>query len=137
MKKIAHYRRNASNKNGGFNERVTWQLSKGPMTGLQLSELLKVSLRDFNRNIRGVIKPGQTCRVARSNPVPVDGVTDYTYTLLEKPKRITPPSPKPTITTIKAMAQRGEEQRVAATLAAERRARMIAKGWHPSCWVEE
>jgi hypothetical protein len=85
MRKIPHYRRN-SHPNSGLKEKICWQLSKGPMTGRELSALFNIPLASLSTNIKECIsKPVRTMQIIATNPVQVGRATDYTYTLAGTP----------------------------------------------------
>lgn len=128
MRKLAQYRRN-NHPNSGFKEKVTFQLSKRPQTGRELSAFFHVTLGEFNGLMRGCLR-GKTVVIEAANPVPVDGCTDYTYTLIST-SRITPARPQTMIISRRSLAERGEDKRQQHIEAAKRRARLIKKGINP------
>ncbi|AER33632.1 hypothetical protein [Pantoea ananatis] len=128
MRKLAQYRRN-NHPNSGFKEKVTFQLSKRPQTGRELSAFFHVTLGEFNGLMRGCLR-GKTAVIEAANPVPVDGCTDYTYTLIST-SRITPARPQTMIISRRSLAERGEDKRQQHIEAAKRRARLIKKGINP------
>lgn len=128
MLKQPHYRRN-QHPNSGFKEKVVWQLSKHPMTGRELSALFHMSLGQFNSLMRGCLR-GETAVIAASNPVPVDGCTDYTYTLLST-RRTTHKNPKAIVVSWRAFGMATDDSQRINTLAAQRRARLIDAGLYP------
>lgn len=131
MLKVAHYRRNA-HPNSGFKEKFGYQLAKGPMTGRELCALFNMSLAEFNHNIRDCIRrQGETLQVEASAPVKVGRATDKTYTLVRKPRRVTPTKKKEMVVSWKQLACKGEEHKQQAIEAAKRRARLIKKGINP------
>ena len=130
MRKLAQYRRNTL-PNSGFKEKAVWQLSKGPRTGRELSALFHMTLGEFNGLMRGCLR-GKTVIIEASEPVPVDGCTDFTYTLVST-RRITRSHPETMIVSRRSFAERGEDKRQQNIIAAEKRARLISRGWYPSC----
>ncbi|PKH21440.1 hypothetical protein CIG19_16710 [Enterobacterales bacterium CwR94] len=131
MRKIAHYRRN-SHPNSGFKEKLGWQLSKGPMTGRELSALFNMSLADFNSNMNDLLRrPGETLQVIASEPVKVEKCTDHTYTLARKPRRVLPKTRNDCCVSLKQMVNRSEEKRQECIAAAKRRERLIKAGLWP------
>lgn len=133
MRKIAHYRRN-NHPNSGLKEKICWQLSKGSMTGRELSALFNIPLKVLNTNIRECIaKPVKTMQIIATNPVAVGKATDYTYTLAKKPCRVVPAQRNDCRVSYKQMAGRSEETRQQCIAAAKRRARLIKAGINPGC----
>jgi len=130
MKTHNFYRRNA-HPNSGFKERVCWQLSKRSMTGRELSALFHMTLGEFNGLMRGCLR-GKTAVIEAANPVPVDGCTDYTYTLIST-SRLTPTRPQTMLISRRSLAERGEDKRQQNIIAAEKRARLIKRGWYQGC----
>lgn len=130
MRKLSFYRRN-SHPNSGFKEKVTFQLSKGPRTGRELSAFFNMTLGEFNGLMRGCLR-GKTVVIEASEPVPVDGCTDFTYTLVST-RRITRSHPETMIVSRRSFAERGEDKRQQNIIAAEKRARLISRGWYPGC----
>lgn len=128
MRKLPQYRRNAA-PNSGFKERVVWQLSKGPKTGRELSALFHMSLGQFNSIMRGCLR-GETAVITASDPVPVDGCTDFTYTLVST-KRITHKNPKAIVVSWRAFGMATNDSQRINTEAAQRRARLIKAGLWP------
>lgn len=130
MRKLAQYRRN-THPNSGFKEKVAWQLSKGPRTGRELSAFFHMTLGEFNGLMRGCLR-GKTVVIEASEPVPVDGCIDYTYTLI-RTRRIVSSHPETMIVSHRSFAARGDDKRQQNIIAAEKRARLINKGWYPGC----
>jgi len=130
MRKLAQYRRNI-HPNSGFKEKVAWQLSKGARTGRELSALLNLTLGEFNGLMRGCLR-GETVVIEASDPVPVDGCIDYTYTLI-RTRRIVSSHPETMIVSRRSFAERGEDKRQQNIIAAEKRVRLISRGWYPGC----
>lgn len=131
MLKQPQYRRNR-HPNNGFKEKVAWQLSKHPMTGRELSALFNMSFAEFNHNIRDCLRrQGETLQVEASAPVKVGRATDKTYTLVRKPRRVTPTKKKEMVVSWNQLACKGEEHKKQAIEAAKRRARLIKKGINP------
>ncbi len=126
MRKLAQYRRN-THPNSGFKEKIAWQLSKGPRTGRELSALFHMTLGEFNGLLRG-----KTIVIEASEPVPVDGCINYTYTLI-RTRRITRSHPETIIVSRRSFAELGEDKRQQNIIAAEKRARLISRGWYPGC----
>lgn len=136
MKKIAMYRRGRGCPNDGFKEKVTYQLSKRPMTGSELASILKMSLREFNHVISPEIRRTKVATITASEwTTDSEGNRDRTFTLTSSPKRIAPKvTPQKTIViSWKSFAEAGEEQRQKNILAAQRRARLIKAG----LWITE
>lgn len=130
MRKLAQYRRN-NHPNSGFKEKVTFQLSKRAHTGRELSALFHMTLGDFNGLMRGCLR-GKTAVIEATCPVPVDGCTDYTYTLIST-SRLTPTRPQTMLISRRSLAERGEDKRQQNIIAADKRARLIKRGWYPGC----
>lgn len=130
MRKLAQYRRN-NHLNSGFKEKVTFQLSKGPQTGRELSAFFHMTLGEFNGLMRGCLR-GKTAVIQATNPMPIDGCTDYTYTLVST-SRVTPSRPQTMLISRRSLAERGEDKRQQNIIAAKRRARVIALGFNPGC----
>lgn len=129
MRKIAQYRRN-NHPNSGFKEKVTFQLSKRPMTGRELCALFHMTLGEFNHQMRECLKPCKSLSIAASDPVKVGKAFDHTYRLESKPKRLVPLNSVPIIISGGGF---DEERRQQAIIAAKRRARVIAMGLNPGC----
>ncbi len=127
MLKVLNYRRN-SHPNSGFKEKVVFQLSKKPMTGRELSALFHMSLGQFNSLMRGCLH-GETAVITAADPVPVDGCTDFTYSLIST-SRITPARPQTMLISRRSLAERGEDKRQQNIIAAEKHARLIKRGWY-------
>lgn len=133
MRKLPHYRRN-QHPNSGFTEKVVWQLSKKPMTGRELCALFHIPLSDFNRLMGEAIRrEGQTARFLATDPVKVGALTDRTYTLERKPKRVTPAHKNDCRVSYKQMGNRNEESRQKCIEAAKVRAKLIKAGINPGC----
>lgn len=133
MRKIAQYRRN-NHPNSGFKEKLAFQLSKGPMTGSELCVIFKMSLSEFNSNIYDVLhKKGETLQVNATDPVKIGRVTDKTYSLARKPKRVPPTKGSQLVVSWKQLANTNEEKRLECEAAAKRRARLIKAGFNPGC----
>ena len=130
MRKLAQYRRN-THPNSGFKEKVAWQLSKGPRTGRELSALFHMTLGEFNGLMRGCLR-GKTVVIKASAPVPVDGCTDFTYTLVST-RCIMRSHRETMIVSRRSFAERGEDIRQQNIIAAEKHARLISRGWYPGC----
>lgn len=128
MLKLPQYRRN-NYPNSGFKEKVVFQLSKRPMTGRELSALFHMSLGQFNSIMRGCLR-GETAVITATNPVPVDGCTDFTYTLVST-KRITHKNPKAIVVSWRAFGMSTNDSQRRNTEAAQRRARLIKAGLWP------
>lgn len=130
MRKIAQYRRN-NHPNSGFKEKVTFQLSKKPQTGRELSAFFHMTLGEFNGLMRGCLR-GKTAVIEATDPVQVGSCTDYTYTLVST-SRVTPSRPQTMLISRRSLAERGEDKRQQNIIAAKRRARVIALGLNPGC----
>ena len=130
MRKLAQYRRN-THPNSGFKEKAVWQLSQGPRTGRELSAFFHMTLGEFNGLMRGCLR-GKTVVIEATEPVPVDGCIDYTYTLI-RTRRIVSSHQETMIVSRRSFAERGEDKRQQNIIAAERRARLISRGWYPGC----
>ncbi|KAA5932362.1 MULTISPECIES: hypothetical protein [unclassified Pantoea] len=129
MRKLAQYRRN-NHPNSGFKEKVTFQLSKRPMTGRELCALFHMTLAEFNHQMRECLKPCKSISISSSDPVKVGRVFDHTYTLERKPKRLVPLNSVPIVISGGGF---DEQRRKEAIIAAKRRARVIALGLNPGC----
>jgi len=129
MKKIAMYRRSGvGSPNAGLKERIMWRLSKGPMTGQQLAEALKVSLSTIHENLSdSVIAKAKVATVTAGEWTINDGRRDRTYTAVRNPKRVAVKN-KTIVISNRSFAQFGEENRQKNIIAAQRRARLIAAG---------
>lgn len=130
MRKLAQYRRN-THPNSGFKEKVAWQLSKGPRTGRELSAFFHMTLGEFNGLMRGCLR-GKTAVIEATEPVQVGSCTDYTYTLVST-SRVTPSRPQTMLISRRSLAERGEDKRQQNIIAAEKRARLIKRGWYQGC----
>lgn len=108
MRKIAQYRRN-NHPNSGFKEKVTFQLSKKPQTGRELSAFFHMTLGEFNGLMRGFLR-GKTAVIEATDPVQVGSCTDYTYTLVST-SRVTPSRPQTMLISRRSLAERGEDKR--------------------------
>lgn len=128
MLTLSQYRRNGR-PNQGFKEKVINQLSKKPMTGRELSVLFHMSLGQFNSIMRGCLR-GEKAVITASDPVPVDGCTDFTYTLVST-KRITHKNPKAIVVSWRAFGMATNDSQRINTEAAQRRARLIKAGLWP------
>ena len=128
MRKLAQYRRNAA-PNSGVKERAVCQLSKGPKTGRELSALFHMSRGQFNSIMRGCLR-GETAVITATDPVSVDGCTDFTYTLVST-KRITHKNPKAIVVSWRAFGMATNDSQRINTEAAQRRARLIKAGLWP------
>lgn len=128
MKKIPFYRR-VNGANAGMKEKIAWQLSKRPMTGAELSEILKIPLTEITSAMGAMMKQTRVICVTGS-PVFIrdDGLTDRLYSLESRPKRVAP-SPAVNIPISKKSLQcmlNGEKEKN--TLAAKRRRKFIKAG---------
>ncbi|WP_336700072.1 hypothetical protein [Pantoea dispersa] len=130
MRKLPHYRR-STHPNSGFKEKVVFQLSKKAMTGRELSALFHMSLGQFNSLMRGCLR-GETAVITATDPVPVDGCTDFTYTLVST-KRKTCTNPKSIVVSWRAFGMATNDSQKRNTEAAQRRARLIKAGINPGC----
>lgn len=130
MRKLPHYRR-SSDPNSGFTERVTWQLSKRPHTGRELSALLNTPLAEVNGLMKGCFRGG-TAVVEKCDPVKVGHCTDYTYRLVSI-SRVIRSAPPSIVVSKKQHRSRGEDGRQKNIEAAQRRARLIKAGLYPFC----
>lgn len=128
MLKLPQYRRN-NYPNSGFKEKVVFQLSKKPMTGRGLSALFHISLGEFNALMRGCLR-GETAVITASDPVPVGGCTDFTYTLVST-KRTTHKNPKAIVVSWRAFGMVTSDSHRINTEKAKRRARLIKAGHWP------
>jgi len=128
MLSLPSYRRNGR-PNQGFKEKVVHQLSKGPPTGRELSALFHISLGQFNSLMRGCLR-GETAVITAADPVPVDGCTDFTYTLVST-KRKTCSNPKSIVVSWRAFGMATSDSQKRNTEAAQRRARLIKAGIYP------
>lgn len=128
MLSLPSYRRNGR-PNQGFKEKVVHQLSKGPRTGRELSALFHMSLGQFNSLMRGCLR-GETAVITAADPVPVDGCTDFTYTLVST-KRKTCSNPKSIVVSWRAFGMATNDSQKRNTEAAQRRARLIKAGIYP------
>ena len=131
MRKIAHYRR-SNHPNGGFREKLSYQLSSGPKTGRELSALFNMSLGAFNINMRDCLRyQGETLQIEASDPVKVGRAIDRTYTLARKPRRVLPATRNDCCVSRKQIENRSEEKRQQCIEAAQRRARLMKAGLYP------
>lgn len=125
---LPSYRRNGR-PNQGFKEKAVYQLSKGPRTGRELSALFHMSLGQFNSLMRGCLR-GETAVITAADPVPVDGCTDFTYTLVST-KRKTCSNPKSIVVSWRSFGMATNDSQKRNTEAAQRRARLIKAGIYP------
>lgn len=128
MRSIPQYRRNGR-PNQGFKEKAVYQLSKGPKTGRELSALFHMSLGEFNALMRGCLR-GETVVITATDPVPVGGCSDFTYTLVST-KRITHKNPKAIVVSWRAFGMATNDSQCINTEAAQSRARLIKAGLWP------
>lgn len=90
MKRVGFYRRPQQDTPSGYKERIVWQLSKGPMTGRQIRELLKLETSQFWGAIYDAMKGGKVVSIERyDRHLTADG-EDWWYRLTGKPKFIAP-----------------------------------------------
>lgn len=130
MKKIAMYRRGRDGcANAGLKEKIMWQLSKEPMTGQQLAQILKVSIRTIHDNLSDSVLLNQKVATVTAGEwfSNESGVRDRVYTAARNPKRVAVKN-KTIVISNRSFAQVGEENRQKNIIAAQRRARLIAAG---------
>ena len=130
MKRVAFYRRsgNQSTKLAGMKERVVWRLSKGPATGTELAAIFDITRVEMNRIASKWHKHEKTARISAGEWFKLpEGGQDRVYTLVSKPKRVTPQGETPKYTR-KTILNANEETRRINTEKAKRRARLIKAG---------
>lgn len=130
MKKIAMYRRGRDGcANAGLKEKIMWQLSKEPMTGQQLAQILKVSIRTIHDNLSDSVLLNQKVATVTAGEwfSNESGVRDRVYTAPRNPKRVAVKN-KTIVISNRSFSQVGEENRQKNIIAAQRRARLIAAG---------
>lgn len=130
MKKIAMYRRGRDGcANAGLKEKIMWQLSKEPMTGQQLAQILKVSIRTIHDNLSDSVLLNQKVATVTAGEwfSNESGTRDRVYAAPRNPKRVAVKN-KTIVISNRSFAQVGEENRQKNIIAAQRRARLIAAG---------
>lgn len=93
MKKIATYRRGKPGEHSGLKERVVWFLTKGPMTGRQLADALRVPLDSIRDNLRpsNLTRGIKTVEIKFSPfEMQKDGTKDRLYWIERSARRVTP-----------------------------------------------
>lgn len=125
MKRIPFYRRGGK-PGRDIKERVCWRLHAGPATGTQLADMLGITLVEFNRATRNMLKGTATAVINVTEWRPLgSGVLDRTYTL-EKVggPRAVPKGGRSLLINPKTLSY----DKVKNTEAAKCRARLIAAG---------
>lgn len=130
MKQNNFYRRNFSNtKMNGFRERLAWQLSKRPMTGTELCEILGLELSVFNKRISSALRGTGVVHLTASEWFPVDdGLNDRLYTLESMGSRAFPKPKKSIHISKNSYGRANDETREANIKAARARAKLIKNG---------
>jgi hypothetical protein len=132
MKRTPFYRRpGMSGKFSGLRERVIWMIqTRGrPVTGSEIAEKFGVTLIEFNRVANCITRGGgQIAKIVSSETWLNDaGICDRTFTLVTKPKVITPKG-KSRLFTRRSMAQAAKGNKQQCIEKAARRSRLIASG---------
>lgn len=130
MKRNAFYRRTGKpGKHNGLKERLIWQLSKRPMTGSELSQILKVPRNKLNKLAGEYLRQTGVAQIEASEWFDAeDGLKDRVYTLVKVGKKAYPTDGKSIIFSensrkIALAGERDEKRELA-----KRRARLIASG---------
>lgn len=130
MKRNPFYRRKGTpGKHDGVKERFIWQLSKRPMTGSELSQILKVPRNELNKLAGEYLKQTGVATIEASEWFQAeDGLKDRVYTLVKVGKKAYPTAGKSIIFSensrkIALAGERDEKRELA-----KRRARLIKSG---------
>ena len=132
MKRTPFYRRpGRTGQFSGLRERVIWMIqTRGrPVAGSEIAEKFGVTLIEFNRVANGITRgSGQIAKIVESEKwLNEDGICDRTFSLVTKPKVVTPQG-KSRLFTRRAIEQSQEGRRQECIERAARRSRLIAQG---------
>lgn len=130
MKRVPFYRRaGAVGEFSGMKERIVWALDKGPATGKELAERLKIDRLYLNRVASSYLRWNKVVVITATDWVMgEDGIRDRTYTLVKKPAVVKPKDAKTRLCTWRAIQQASKGEREKNIEKAKRRARLIAAG---------
>ncbi|MCA7012487.1 hypothetical protein LF934_07485 [Dickeya dadantii] len=85
------YRRGGNQgRNSGLREKIAWQLSKRPMSGQELADILNVPLPQLRSALSHIERQTAVMELSISDWQIIDGIRDRVYTLVRVGQRARP-----------------------------------------------